>query len=427
MARLLPYAVANGFQMDSARRTHKSRIYVPLPCPQYRDFVFHEVLEHSAAVLTTPTANAVHVDETVSNVKELCRLDPACVAYIAHPLRSRQPIWSLAICAVLFLKAPDIPTTTITQLLTLLYTSLLALPPVLRAMPSPLPLAPAPVDPTDRALRDAAHGVRCRRASGEPQGAHCCVTPRRAPAARRGRRAVLAVSQAARARRGVETGFSHALKELTVRCPEIESKGKTLKKPSEALPGVRGRIVQVVPDAGEEARCVRSRAKLGRLVAAIVVGELDSDSEMVDEDGEDSFDEEEETRTTRAAAGTPSLAGGGPEGAVDSAAGAKRGVSELGSIGLENLTTMIRRDLMQPGRVRRRIFYTAALAVVLTASAVPPARLCRCRNTYRVHMVPKHFRLCRARPPIWVDAVFLCLRRQCHIQAGHWAFLRREA
>ncbi|THU87049.1 hypothetical protein K435DRAFT_826523 [Dendrothele bispora CBS 962.96] len=53
--RLLPYAVANGFHMDS----------------KYRDFVFRKMFEHN------PSATDRTADEIVENVKELCRLDPS--------------------------------------------------------------------------------------------------------------------------------------------------------------------------------------------------------------------------------------------------------------------------------------------------------------------------------------------------------------
>ncbi|KAJ6613285.1 hypothetical protein B0H10DRAFT_2049012 [Mycena sp. CBHHK59/15] len=109
-------------------------------------------------------------------------------------------------------------------------------------------------------------------------------------------------------------------------------------------------------------------------MAGIVVGELDSDSEMEDEDedGDESFDEEEEDSDDASSSGDTEFggwqarrSGGGPadgdESDGDGAAGARRGVSELGSIGLENLTTMIRRDELQPGRGRRRIFYHTGL------------------------------------------------------------------
>jgi hypothetical protein len=55
--RLLPYAVANGFQMDS----------------KYRDFVFRKMFER------TPAPAHAHAEEIVTNVRELCRLDPEYV------------------------------------------------------------------------------------------------------------------------------------------------------------------------------------------------------------------------------------------------------------------------------------------------------------------------------------------------------------
>lgn len=55
--RLLPYAVANGFYMDS----------------KYRNFIFRKMFER----VPDRTAESI-----VDNVRELCKLDPSCVLTI---------------------------------------------------------------------------------------------------------------------------------------------------------------------------------------------------------------------------------------------------------------------------------------------------------------------------------------------------------
>ncbi|KAJ6625281.1 hypothetical protein B0H10DRAFT_1942552 [Mycena sp. CBHHK59/15] len=397
-SRLLPYTVANGFQMDSAGCAHKSRI--PRAGGRgwiYRDFVFHKVLEHSAAVLTTCRERSPRRRDYQQRQRQ--------GAVPPRPCQVRHAHRRCGGVAGGKDKRAGVATALVTYLLR-----------------CPVPQSTQHHDHRHHAGPDSAPyrlvritartcGIRIQCASCSPTAASarargpdrpcasgwCSVFAPDAPVVRlKARPAALRLGELSRCDAvGVlcspfverhapvadylrrETGFSHAqrkelVKEVAVRCPEIESRGKTLKKLSEAFPGVRARIVQAVlgahavrvedlPDAGEEeARSWPSDGGDRHRQAGQRLG-----------DGGRGRDDEG-TRTTRAAAGTPSLGGGGPEGAVvgrgrdesdeDSAAGAKRGVSKLGSIGLENLTTMIRRDEIQPGRVRRRIVYTAALA-----------------------------------------------------------------
>ncbi|KAJ6625296.1 hypothetical protein B0H10DRAFT_2315135 [Mycena sp. CBHHK59/15] len=382
--RLLPYAVANEFQMDS----------------KYRDFVFCKVFEHSAVVLTTPAANAAHVDEIVSDVKELCRLEPArfvthtvaaevCLVAKTNELAYSNRFGHLPFCAVLSLKARGITTTAITQVLTVLYTDLLALPPVPVVSASsarhalPPPPARAPVDPTMHC--DAAQVVRLKARPAalrlgelsrrDAVGVLCSpFVERYAPVADYLRR---------------ETGFSHAqlkelVEEVAMRCPEIEGEGKTLKKLSEAFPGAS--CMRCLAGMLYAWRTCLTRARRRRAWPSDGGNPRRQAGQRLG-DGGRGRDEEEDADDASSSGNTEfgrwraRRGGSGPadedesdedESDEDSTAGAKRGVSELGSIGLENLMTTIRRDVMQPRRVRRWTPSDAHTARHL----IPLTRLC---------------------------------------------------
>lgn len=71
--RLLPYAVANGFHMDTkVPRLNSTGLYVGVSYHhQYRDFVFRKIFEkaHSSSDRVP--------EDIIRNVTELCRLDPS--------------------------------------------------------------------------------------------------------------------------------------------------------------------------------------------------------------------------------------------------------------------------------------------------------------------------------------------------------------
>lgn len=159
--------------------------------------------------------------------------------------------------------------------------------------------------------------------------------------------------------------------DVAVRCLTHESKGKTLKRLCDAYPTVRGRIIQAVlgdhevkmEALGETAPDGTApwHARLARHMGGMVVSEeegSDSEWEVAGEENEVEVEGEDEDEDME----TEDSVSGDSEGEVWAgiAANAKAGkmklpAHELGSIGLEPLTTMIRRD-EQGGRGRRRYF-----------------------------------------------------------------------
>lgn len=172
--------------------------------------------------------------------------------------------------------------------------------------------------------------------------------------------------------------------EVAVRCLLREGKGKTLKRLCETYPSVRGRIVQAV--LGEHALSVEEglsdggagwgkRAKLARHMGGVVSCEgEDSDSEW---DGveppeviPDSDDEEDELEDGDEDEEMGMWTAGVGVGASPAGSGAGTARRDLGGIGLEPLTTMIRRDEMQGTRARRRYYPTYGMSN--NSSRVPP-------------------------------------------------------
>jgi hypothetical protein len=150
--------------------------------------------------------------------------------------------------------------------------------------------------------------------------------------------------------------------EVAVRCLTHEGKGKTLKRLCDAYPTVRGRIIQAVlgehqvkvEDLGEpEEGAEPGRARLARQMGGIVVCEEEgSESEWEgggEDEDEDRYDFGEDVEM-ESVSGESEWSGVADANAVK----AHLHAHELGSIGLESLSAMIRRDEMHGGRGRRR-------------------------------------------------------------------------
>ncbi|KAJ7505323.1 hypothetical protein B0H11DRAFT_415511 [Mycena galericulata] len=171
--------------------------------------------------------------------------------------------------------------------------------------------------------------------------------------------------------------------EVAVRCLVREGKGKTLKRLCDAYPNVRGRIVQAV--LGEHTQSVQKElseggagrgrhAKLAKQMGGVVSCELeesdsdgeggryelirdseDDDGHEMEDGGDDDDDDDDDMEMWADKVGTDA---------------ARR---NLGAIGLEPLSTMIRRDEVQGTRGRRRYFqpYYGAIGTG-SSSRLPP-------------------------------------------------------
>ncbi|KAF8134795.1 hypothetical protein K438DRAFT_1693855 [Mycena galopus ATCC 62051] len=402
--RLLPYAVANGFEMDA----------------KYRDFVFRKMFEKTSA------PDAAHAEEIVANVRELCRLDTdmfvtrtvaaeVCLeaktneaAYRALKQLDRANDLPFSLPELvqdvikLFLKARAITNSGTTQVLTQLYTDFLAPPPVPATFASALRKPPPPMDPTVRLT------MFLTVFAADPPIAVSAMPARLAPL----RLGPVSLKDAAGIllsafiekhtsvfeylrREGVanetnEHGLpsastrkvTHAdlrglAEDVAVRCLTKDSKGKTLKRLCEAYPTVRGKIVQAVlgehevklEDLGTIGEAVaggeRVKAKLARDRGRTVVNEDVSDSEGEGRGEEDGLQEEEDDDVDM-----ESVAGESEWGGDAKARKAKPPAHDLGGIGLEPLTAMIRRD-EQGTRGRRRYFNSMSYAQTNQSSRVP--------------------------------------------------------
>ncbi|KAJ6584983.1 hypothetical protein B0H19DRAFT_1107570 [Mycena capillaripes] len=393
--RLLPYAVNNGFHMDA----------------KYRDFVFRKMFERSPSAPV-----AAHAEEIVTNVRELCRLDSdmfvtrtvaaeVCLeaktneaAYNALKQLDRAGDLPFSLTDLvqdvikLFVKARAITSSATSQILTLLYTDFLAPPPVPAAFVSSSRITlssrvqSASVDPTVR------RAMFLTVFAADPPIA-VSVMPTRLEVLRLGpltlkdaadvllsafvekhapmleylrREGIASETDSTTTRKVTSSELRTLAEDVAVRCLTHESKGKTLKRLCDAYPTVRGRIIQAVlgdhevkmEALGEAAPDGSApwRARLARHMGGIVVSEEEgSDSELEATGEEEQHDEYEDMEVEESVSGDS-------EGEVwgGSAGNAKAGkmklpAHELGSIGLEPLTTMIRRD-EQGGRGRRRYF-----------------------------------------------------------------------
>ncbi|KAJ7212114.1 hypothetical protein GGX14DRAFT_447478 [Mycena pura] len=378
--RLLPYAVANGFYMDA----------------KYRDFVFRKMFERTLAPAHP------HAEEIVANVRELCRLaDPdmfvtrtvaaeVCLeaktneaGYIALKQLDRAGDLAFSLTC-LFVDARAITTASSAQILTQLFTDFLAPPPVPAAFASTR--GHVSVDPTvrramlltvfasDPPLLVNAMPARLAPLRLGPVSLKdaedillSAFVERHVPVFEYLRREGVASGEGADGTRKVTGAELRALAEdVAIRCLTREGKGKTLKRLCDAYPNVKSRIAQMVlsehevklDGLGEVADGIRRpwRARLARSMWGIVCcgpGGSESESEWQPEREErdggaetiemgDQWSVSEESEMS--------------SGTSDAEGQEKSRAHDLGAIGLEPLSTMIRRDEMQNGRGRRRYF-----------------------------------------------------------------------
>ncbi|KAJ7095869.1 hypothetical protein B0H15DRAFT_827409 [Mycena belliarum] len=408
--RLLPYAVANGFQMDA----------------KYRDFVFRKMFERM------PAPKQAHAEEIVANVRELCRLDPdmfvtrtvaaeVCLevktneaAYIALKQLDRAGDLPFSLVELvqdlikLFHNVRAITTSATSQVLTQLYTDFLA--------PPPLPIAciasrnalssPRPQPVVDPIVRRT---MLLTIFAAEPPVPATALAARLAPL----RLGPLTLADAAdillsafvekqdlilsylrKEGVAVEPGASRSsyngkegmrkvtlaeyrmfAEEVAVRCLTRESKGKTIKRLCETYPSVKCRIVEAVLGEHEvplealgEGSGSTWRARLARSMfmcdgGGVSDAEEDDHDHEGEEDDELDDDSESEPEMWSGVAGTSAVA---TESKPD---------RDLGTIGFEALSTMIRRDELQGGRGGRRRYYPAIYGATGTNSSRLPLEM----------------------------------------------------
>ncbi|KAJ6477448.1 hypothetical protein C8R47DRAFT_1140603 [Mycena vitilis] len=395
--RLLPYAVENGFHMDA----------------KYRDFVFRKMFERSAAPA------AAHAEDIVTNVRELCRLDSdmfvtrtvaaeVCLeaktneaAYSALKQLDRAGDFFFSLAELvqdvikLFVNARAITNSATSQILTLLYTDFLAPPPVPAAYASSsrhtlsARAQAASVDPTVRRAMlltvfaaDPPIAVSAMHARLEPlrlgplnlQDAAdillSAFVEKHTPLWEYLRREGVGNEERSSTTRKATPMELLALAEnVAVRCLTRDNKGKTLKRLCDTYSSVRRRIMQTV--LGEHQVKMEAlgemvpdgtgpwRARLARHVGGIVVSEEEgSDSEWEGRGVEDEDEDEDEDRYPDSDEDVDMESLSGESDLVQTVITGKPKLSvhELGGIGLEPLSTMIRRDETHGGRGRRRYF-----------------------------------------------------------------------
>ncbi|KAJ7134623.1 hypothetical protein C8R44DRAFT_697289 [Mycena epipterygia] len=414
--RLLPYAVANGFSMDA----------------KYRDFVFRKMFERTAGPAAAHADEIVanvrelcrldpdmFVTRTVA--AEVCleaKTNEAAYSALKQLDRAGDLPFSFKELVQdvikLFLKARAITMASMTQILTQLYTDFLAPPPVPIAFTStsrnnsrPAHNQPAPIDPTVR------RAMLLTVFAAEPPIPASAMPARLAPL----RLGPLSLSDAAdillsafvekqtpiveylrregvagesrRASEGTtgsgESKVSQGTRKVTsaelrvlaedvaVRCLTREAKGKTLKRLCEAYPTVKGRIVQAVlgehevnVDALGESAPRPWHARLARHMGGIVVGEGEGNESEWEHDVEDEDDDDDDTEMEDAWSVSEESDHEPWGGHGEESQG-----RDLGAIGLEPLTTMIRRDEMQGARGRRRYYPMTYGAAATTSSRLP--------------------------------------------------------
>ncbi|KAK7048365.1 hypothetical protein R3P38DRAFT_2868905 [Favolaschia claudopus] len=402
--RLLPYAVANGFEMDE----------------KYRDFVFRKMFEKK-----TSTPIPAHADEIAANVRELCRLDShmfvtrTVAAEVCLEVKTNEAAYralkqldrtgdlpfSLADLVQdvikLFVKARAITTAATTQILTQLYTDFFAPSPtsttsvssylassrtppiaidpaVRRAMYLTVFAADPPIAGSAIASRLTLLGLGPMSLKDAADVLTSAFVEKPAPLFEYLRREGVADesnmdesgSPSKTTRKVTNAEFRTLAEDVAVRCLTLDSKGKTLKRLSEMHSTVRTKIVQSVlgeheirlehisllgevPDGQE-----RLKARLSRSMGGFVVGEdvniEEGEPAAEEEDGaEGQNNENEEDFDMESATAREN----GLDGEAQSGQ-AQLSVDSLGRIGIEPLSTMIRRD-EQGARSRRRYYYHA--------------------------------------------------------------------
>ncbi|KAF7299024.1 hypothetical protein MIND_00850700 [Mycena indigotica] len=378
--RLLPYAVANGFHMDA----------------KYRDFVFRKMFERSSATVQ------LHTEEICSNVRELCRLDASmfitrtvaaevCIeadsneaGYKALKQLNRTGDLAFSLTDLvtdiikLFLKARAITTATTRQILTKLYKDFLLPPPGKAA---------ADLDPLVR------RAMFLTVFAAEPYVAVNAMTERLDPL-RLGpltlndatdillsafverhqpmfdylrRTGVASDSSPSQTRKVTSADLRALAEEVALRCLTRENKGKTLKRLLEAYPGIKRLVSKTILENYQisiEELKPGYRAKLGRRCAwGVSASSSNSDSEAENDEDDDEDDEEEDDVVNTDEEMEVDDEDHSSIGGDSNFASESEIVRDLGSIGLEPLSVMLRRDeasQRHQGRRRRYFMYTSA-------------------------------------------------------------------
>ncbi|KAF7288556.1 hypothetical protein HMN09_01384700 [Mycena chlorophos] len=364
--RLLPCAVANGFYMDS----------------KYRDFVFRKMFENSEGVQQQEKAI-----EIADKVRDLCNLDASMflsrtvaaevllesetneAGYKALKRLDRSgdlefPLTDLVKDVVkLFMKARAITTSSTRQILTKLYTDFLAPSPgkgisldplVRRAMLLTVFAADPPVS-------IAAIPERLKVLDLGPlsldDGADVLLSAfveRTTPLFEYFRRQGVP-SERGGTRKVTNAELRTLAEDVAVRCLTREQKGKTMKRLHDAYPSVKARVEAAVAELKVSLEDLEGGeikyASLARSSDywAGVSDESDTGSESEDDDDEDEEDD------------AMAVDEEGWSGDDDETSSTNEESRDLGSISLEPLSVMLRRDensQRQRTRRRRHYFYS---------------------------------------------------------------------
>ncbi|KAJ7069787.1 hypothetical protein C8F01DRAFT_1113994 [Mycena amicta] len=392
--RLLPYAVANGFYMDA----------------KYRDFVFRKMFERSSNPVP------LHVEEICSNVRELCRLDTSmfvtrtvaaevCMEAESNEAgykalrqldRSGDLPFSLTVLVQdvikVFAKARAITTQSTCQILTKLYTDFLLPPRGKTATPSTLdPLVrramlltifaadpPVLVSAMAERLEPLQLGPLSLKDAEELLLSSFVI--RYEPMFDYLRREGVA-SDVSGTRKVTSAVLRTLAETVAVRCLTRENKGKTLKRLYESYPSVKRRVKEAVLDdhqvqvedlsEGEaNVQCARLARSIWRPVSE---GGDDSDS---DSDSEQQDDDEMEEDFEMYDDDDDDSSKDGDRDSPTSSTSTSDPPRDLGDIGLEPLSVMLRRDeASQRHHGRQRRYFLYGSASVNNGSRHPPETL----------------------------------------------------
>ncbi|EEB92532.1 hypothetical protein MPER_08943, partial [Moniliophthora perniciosa FA553] len=363
--RLLPYAAANGFRMDSK---------------QYRDFVFRKMFENVEASDRKP-------EDIDQNVTELCRLDSTmsltrtvaaevCMEARANDVgfnalkrlnKGGHLLFDLSVLVrdllKLFLKTRSITSANIQNVIRYLYSEFPSSDPAVRLVVLLTVFLPASslnnvsVATIKSRLEELKFGPVTKQ-----DLYNLLIHPLtdRCDSILNYMRTEMASDQG---HQGLsEKEINRVVDDVAARLIEVDCKGKTLKKLCDSYPSVHEVIARTVldvhqidlydlPQADDTDACPRFRAKLCR-DTNFRPSELDYfwDSRVMIAPTSSENVEPKEMHVMAEAVGT----------------------GELGEIGQESLTSMIRQDELAPGRSRRRMSYFSSYSDFLSHLPLEP-------------------------------------------------------
>ncbi|KAJ7600707.1 hypothetical protein C8J56DRAFT_911057 [Mycena floridula] len=356
--RLLPYAVANGFHMDT----------------KYRDFIFRKIFEKP------PTGSERTVDDIVQNVKDLCRLDKTMfvsrtvAAEVCMEIKSNigyqalraldkssDLLFDLATVVEdllkLFLKTRSVTSSANSSILRQLYTDFPSSDPHVRLVllltvftthdgsyvhPNSIKSRLEPLNLSNITRADICN-LFC----------HPFLDKYNSLLEYMRTEYIRTESDGDTNEKGMTSGeIRSVIEDVAARCLEMESKGKMLKKLRDGFPTVKDVIVQQtlskhsidlddLPPAADVVACLSYEAKLCRGIFSRLC--------------EDDYFWQTENNPGKQLEDTGISGDVAME--VDTPDEETADMPFLGHIGQESLSTMIRHDELLPARSRRRLLW----------------------------------------------------------------------